>query len=168
LEGISMNKTRALRAQSPALILSVLALVFSLGGGAYAATALGGQAPGAHAAKTVRLRFHRLALIHGWKTAPKALNTGTPSYTVSNGIVYLSGGIFQPVQGKAEFAVLPKGARPATNLFITVSVEQGVSNVGTLFISPKGVMEVYATPTGEGTPASDLTTLGGVSFPLGS
>jgi hypothetical protein len=166
---MAMNRVRALSAQSPAIIISMLALVLSLGGGAYAATALaGGHASGTHAARSARITFHRLSLVNGWKPAPKTYDAGTPSYTVSNGIVYLSGGIFQPVQGKAEFAVLPKGARPATDLYITVSVEQGVSNVGTLLISPKGAMEVYATPTGVGTPASDFTALGGVSFPLGS
>jgi len=164
-----MSRIRTLSAQSPAIVISTLALIFSLGGGAYAATALTARAAtGTHAARPARLTFHRLSLINGWKAAPKAYDVGTPSYTVSNGIVYLSGGVFQPIQGKAEFAVLPSGARPATNLFITVSIEEGVSNVGTLFISPKGAMEVYATPTGEGTPASDLTALGGVSFPLGS
>ncbi len=164
-----MGRVRTLCAQSPAIVISTLALIFSLGGGAYAATALaGGTASGTHAAGAVKLSFHRLGLRNGWKSAPKSYDAGTPSYTVSNGIVYLSGGVFQPIQGKAEFAVLPKGARPATNLFITVSVEEGVSNVGTLFISPKGVMEVYATPTGVGTPAADFTALGGVSFPLGS
>jgi hypothetical protein len=164
-----MSKVRALSAQSPAIVISTLALIFSLGGGAYAATALAGGSPsGTSATRPVKLTFHRLGLVNGWKPTEKALNAGTPSYTVSNGIVYLSGGIFQPVQGKAEFAVLPKGVRPATNLFITVSVEEGLSNVGTLFISPKGVMEAYATPPGEGTPASDFTDLSGVSFPLGS
>jgi hypothetical protein len=164
-----MGRVRTLSAQSPAIVISTLALIFALGGGAYAATALaGGNTSGTHAARSAKPTFHRLTLVNGWKAAAKAEDMGVPSYMVTNGIVYLSGGIFQPIQGKAEFAVLPKGARPATNLFITVSVEEGVSNVGTLFISPKGVMEVYATPTGVGTPAADLTTLGGVSFPLGS
>jgi len=86
---------------------------------------------------------------------------------VGNGVVYLSGGMFQPVQGKAKFATLPAGDRPSTNLFITVSVEEGETNFGTLFISPKGVMEVY-TPDGANTPAADFTALSGVSFPLGS
>jgi hypothetical protein len=164
-----MSRIRTLSAQSPAIVISTLALLFSLGGGAYAATALtaGNAAPG-HPARAARLTFRRLSLVNGWKAAPKSYDVGTPSYTVTNGIVYLSGGVFQPIQGKAEFAVLPKGNRPATNLFITVSVEEGLSNVGTLYISPKGVMEIYATPTDSGTPASDLTTLGGVSFPLGS
>jgi hypothetical protein len=164
-----MSRLRILSTQSPAIIISTLALVFSLGGGAYAATAMAsGPASPSRAAGPARTTFHHLKLVNGWKSAPKAYDAGTPSYTVSNGIVYLSGGIFQPVQGKAEFAVLPKGFRPATNLWITVSVEQGLSNDGTLYISPKGVMEVYATPTDAGTPASDFTALGGVSFPLGS
>jgi hypothetical protein len=164
-----MSRVRTLSAQSPAIIISMLALVLSLGGGAFAGTALtGGHGPESQVARPAKLTFHRLGLIHGWKPAPKGYNAGTPSYTVSNGIIYLSGGIFQPMQGNAEFAVLPRGARPRTNVFVTVSVEQGVSNVGTLFISPKGVMEAYATPTGVGTPASDFTDLSGVSFPLGS
>jgi hypothetical protein len=164
-----MGRVRTLSAQSPAIVISTLALILSLGGGAYAATALaGGNGSGTHAARTTKLAYHRLGLVNGWKSAPKAYNAGAPSYTVSNNVVYLFGGIFQPVQGKAEFAVLPKGVRPAVNMFITVSVEEGVSNVGTLFISTKGVMEVYATPTDSGTPASDFTALGGVSFPLGS
>jgi len=164
-----MGRIRTLGMQSPAIVISTLALLFSLGGGAYAATSLAsGNAAVSRTAGSANLSFHKLTLRNGWEPAPKAYDAGTPSYTISNGIVYLSGGIFQPVQGNAEFAVLPKGARPATNLFITVSVGEGLSNVGTLFISPKGVMEVYETPTGQGTPAADFTALGGVSFPLGS
>jgi hypothetical protein len=164
-----MGRVRTLSAQSPAIVISTLALILSLGGGAYAATALaGGNGSGQHADRSAKLTYHRISLVNGWKAAPKAENMGAPSYTVSNNVVYLFGGIFQPIQGKAEFGVLPKGARPAVNMFITVSVAEGVSNVGTLFISPKGVMEVYATPTSAGTPASDFTALGGVSFPLGS
>jgi hypothetical protein len=112
--------------------------------------------------------MHKLRLVDGWKSANAAgYDSGAPSYGVSNGVVYLSGGLFQPVQGKAKFATLPAGDRPSTNLFITVSVEEGETNFGTLFISPKGVMEVY-TPDGANTPAADFTALSGVSFPLGS
>ena len=88
--------------------------------------------------------MHKLRLVDGWKSANSAgYDSGAPSYGVGNGVVYLSGGMFQPVQGKAKFATLPAGDRPSTNLFITVSVEEGETNFGTLFISPKGVMEVY-------------------------
>jgi hypothetical protein len=152
------------------MIVSVIALVFSLGGGACAASAFVGplnpSAPAVSSATTVRL--HPLKLVNGWKSAARtAFNSGGPSYAVSNGVVYLSGGIYQPRQGKAEFAVLPRGARPATNVFITVSIDEGLANFGTLFISPKGVMEVYV-PSAAGTPASDFSSLAGVSFPLGS
>ena len=64
-------------------------------------------------------------------------------------------------------AHLLRQRRSSTNLFITVSVEQGLTSFGTLFISPKGVMEVY-DPSGANTPVSDFTALSGVSFPLGS
>ena len=158
-----MQRVRTLSAHTPAIVISMLALILSLGGGAYAATALAGGT-----ASTPKLTFHNLSLVDGWKSAaPIGYGSGGPAYTVSNGIVYLTGGIYQPIQGKAEFAVLPKAVRPKTNLFITVSVEQGITNFGTLFINTKGVMEAYA-PDGAGTPASDFTSLAGVSFPLGS
>jgi hypothetical protein len=160
-----MSKLRAVSAHTPAIVISTIALVLSLGGGAYAATALGGS----HAAKSTpaALSFHRLKLINGWKSAANTAGAGTPSYTVSNGILYLYGGIYQPIQGKAAFAYLPKGFRPAVNVFITVSVAEGVTNFGTLYISPKGEMEVY-DPSNANTPVADFTDLTGVSFPLGS
>jgi hypothetical protein len=163
-----MRRLRALIPQSPALVISLLALIFSLSGGAYAATAMTQHNTVRPAASRGRVTMHALHLVNGWKSAAKtSYKSGAPSYGVSNGVVYLSGGMYQPIQGKAQFATLPKRYRPSTNLFITVSVAEGVTNFGTLFISPKGVMEVY-DPAGANTPVSDFTALSGVSFPLGS
>ena len=162
-----MRRVRALVPQSPALVISMLALIFSLGGGAYAATAMTRHSAADPAAGSARITLHPLHLLNGWKSAAAAYKSGAPSYGLSNGVVYLSGGMYQPIQGKAQFARLPARYRPATNLFITVSVAQGLTNFGTLFISPRGVMEVYA-PAGANTPVSDFTALSGVSFPLGS
>ena len=171
-----MRGLRALRAQSPAIVISLLALVFSLGGGAYAATALSGRpvesgsllasrdlAHGAgHAQPQARVSFHALRLLNGWKASGL---TGSPRYAVRGGIVYLAGGVFQPVAGIDTFARLPRGARPAHNLFFTVSVDEGQDTIGTLFISPAGKMVVYSFNASD---ARAVSAFSGVSFPLGS
>ena len=110
---------------------------------------------------------HKLALDNGWVSAQGLWTTGDPSYSVSNGVVYLSGSLRQPTGNNQIFAVLPKAARPAHDLYIKVMVYTpgGVVQAGTVQIDPDGAMWAYALEDGN---AQMFTSLAGISFPLGS
>src|SRR5712692_3830750 len=126
-----MPRLRSFAGQSPAIIISVIALIFSLGGGAgYAATMLNGRqnAPRSiqgsrllnHGTGPARLRaasltWHLLTLVNGWKPVARSLHFGRPAYAVSGGIVYLRGAM-KSGPSLPVFAHLPRGARPADNL----------------------------------------------------
>src|SRR5260370_4886320 len=116
-----MRHLRSLAAQSPAIAISVVALTFSVGTGAYAAGMLDGRqiAPGsipgnriaAHSVGSRQLapaviRWHALHLRNGWVSSNGAYQTGSPSYAVSNGVVYLSGSLNQPSGSSSTFAFL--------------------------------------------------------------
>jgi hypothetical protein len=105
--------------------------------------------------------WHSLALKNGWFSPQSSDHTGTPAYRVSGGVVYLTGAIRQNTTGgNSLFAVLPKADRPAHELYISIYTLSG--NVGTLLIGPDGEMSAF------GSDAWVLTSLAGVSFPLGS
>jgi len=46
--------------------------------------------------------------------------TGDPSYSVSNGMVYLSGSLHQPAGSNQVFGVLPSAAKSAYTLYLSV------------------------------------------------
>jgi hypothetical protein len=170
-----MARFRSVLAQSPAIVIASVALVFSLGGGAgYAASALHGSqlashgVAGHHAArisagqaapKPVKITFHPLTLIHGWTLF--AATDGHPSYAISNGVVYLSGGMRQPSGTNTEFAFLPKAARPKHTLWIGVFSE-AAGGTAFLEVTPSGALFIG------GANASFFSSLAGVSFPLAS
>jgi hypothetical protein len=164
-----MRGIRVLAAQSPAIVLSLLALAFSLGGGAYAATAVATARASAASprAEAAAVQFHALGLVHGWRSGQGGLlKTGAPRYAISGGVVYLTGVIYQQKTGNPVFAGLPRAARPAQNLFMTVTVNlSGAITTGTLLIQSDGEMSVFATDQAD---AADSTSLAGVSFPVGS
>jgi hypothetical protein len=148
-----MKSLRSVMAQSPAIVISVLALILSAGGGAaYAAT----RAPAA-------ITWHNLALLHGWKSSQGQYGTGNPSYSISNGVVYLSGSLHHPSGSNEQFATLPKGARPTHDLYITVYTLDDSS--GTLYIGANGVIDAYSPVAAD---ATGFTSLAGVSFPTSS
>ena len=178
-EGGSMRGVRTMARQSPAIVISLMALVFSLGGGAYAATAVNGGHAGGTAlasqlvARTPRtiasgrpaaatFRWQNLGLQNGWHT----FLADPPADSVVGGVVYLKGMLSQPTAGSGQFARLPIGARPAHTLFIPVSVDLGGGgSVGTLEIFRGGQIAVFSTSPAD---AKAATSLDGVSFPVNS
>jgi hypothetical protein len=110
---------------------------------------------------------HKLALDNGWKSAQGLYNTGDPSYSVSNDVVYLSGSLIQPSGSSEIFGVLPKTDRPVHDLYIQVMVDTPDNNAqaGTLEIDSDGTMWAYST---WGNAAQLYTSLAGISYPLGS
>jgi hypothetical protein len=152
-----MSRLRSITAQSPAIVVSVLALVFALGSGAsYAAT----RDPGASPQKAARVTFHRLKLIDGWHSSQGQYSTGNPSYAEQNGIVYLSGSLHAASGSNVEFAVLPKGDRPSHYLYITVYTLDVTA--GAIEIEPNGQMLALGSET------TGYTSLATVSFPANS
>jgi hypothetical protein len=126
------------------------------------ATATGATTTGATTtkapAKTAPLTWHPLTLINGWKSASvKNLVRGTPAWALGGGVVYLRGGIEQPVPSSAPFAVLPKPARPTRNLYIEVQTAGEVP--GILYVGADGTMWAYSGN------ATGLTSLAAVSYP---
>jgi len=170
-----MARFRSILAQSPAVVIASVALVFSLGGGAgYAASTLHGSQLAPHTmaghridrhntgtaeVKAAKITFHQLHLINGWSLFAAA--DGHPSYAISNGVVYLSGGMHRPSGSSTEFAFLPAAARPKHTLWIGVFSE-AAGGTAFLEVTPSGGMFV------SGSDASFFSSLAGVSFPVSS
>ncbi len=155
-----MSRFRNLMNQSPAIVISVIALVFSLGGGAgYAATVVAqGSSP--------KITWHALPLKNSWKAAGTAFHTGNPAYTVSNSIVYLTGTVDRTNQSSpipSVIGVLPKSARPKHSLWFT-AFNEAASGESWIVVSPNGDVEVG----GNGGDENYFTSLAGIEFPLGS
>lgn len=106
---------------------------------------------------------HKLGLVNGWVSGQSRWRTGDPTWSVSGGVVHLTGSLIQHSAGAAKFATLPPGARPKHSLYIKVYTYGG--SVGTLYIQPNGIIQAYSPTTAD---AQDYTSLAAISFPLGS
>jgi hypothetical protein len=106
------------------------------------------------------MAMSKLPLENGWQSSDTQFGTGDPTYSVSNGMVYLSGSLNQPAGDIQTFGVLPPAARPAHTMYLSVYTLGGA--VGELEIDTNGDMLVY-----EGG-AQGYTSLAGVSFPVAS
>ncbi len=111
----------------------------------------------------VKSGWHDLTLLNGWQSAQLTYRTGTPSYRVSGGVVYLAGAIGQSSGADDVIAVLPVSARPKHTLFI--STYTFAATIGTLQVDPDGSVSVSANPQSI---AQLFTSLAGISFPAGS
>jgi hypothetical protein len=174
-----MGRIRSLVTQSPAIVISILAVALSLGGGAYASTHHGptsnyppvrvsnSSAATPQAAAAAGVTWTSLSLINGWASENGTYGTGNPKVSLQGGIVYLSGSLAQSTPGNATFATLPASFRPSHNLYITVYTN--ADTTGTLYIAHSGVMEAYSgTGCGSGNSAQCFTSLATVSFPTNS
>jgi hypothetical protein len=175
-----MRRLRSFAAQSPAIVISTVALLLSLGGGAYAATVLNGSqiAPRSipanrivdHSIGALQLQaaapiaWHKLRLLHGWAPSQGTFGTGVPRYAVRDGIAYLSGSLHGGSGGSSAFAVLPRSARPNHFLFITVYTFQGAA--GALEIDPTGAMFLFNGPAAGDT--AGFSSLAAISYPVTS
>jgi hypothetical protein len=159
-------------------VIAIAVMVLSLGGGAYAAGWINGSqirpgslpadriAPhsiGAGQLQPATVSWHPLRLINGW-AALSAKDYGSPSYAVSNGVLYLSGILSADKSDGPEIAVLPRGARPTHYLWLTYT-NFGGDNIGDMEIEPSGEMFVYGTTTGTNPVDPSLAA---ISFPLSS
>jgi hypothetical protein len=178
-----MNRIRSLATQTPAIVISLLAVAMSLGGSAYASTHLAAghsHSPAAHQAAAhqaaapasgtqaaAAVSWHSLALLNGWASSNGIYGTGNPKVSLAGGIVYLSGSLHQGTPSSSELAILPRAYRPTHNMYITVYTNGDTS--GTLYIGANGVMEAYsAGGCGSGNTAQCFTSLATVSYPSSS
>ena len=180
-----MRRFRSLATRIPVLIISMLAVALSIGGGAYASAQAAGGGPGANipkhlpalhpahhaagsqAAASTGITFHGLSLVNGWESENANDGTGNPRVGVLNGVVYLKGSVGQPTPGSSLFAQLPSADRPADTLLINVWTTFGTP--GTLEILADGRMFVSSNAAcGTRTTAQCLTSLATISYPLGS
>jgi len=180
-----MRRFRSLATRIPVLIISMLAVALSIGGGAYASAQAAGGGPGANiprnlpaltpahhaagsqAATSTGITFHGLSLVNGWASEQVNFGTGNPRVGILNGVVYLKGSLAQPTPGSSLFAQLPSAYRPVDTLLIPVWT--GGGNFGTLEILSDGRMLLSSnTPCGSGNTAQCFTSLATISYPLGS
>jgi len=180
-----MRRFRSLATRIPVLIISMLAVALSIGGGAYASAQAAGGGPGANiprnlpaltpahhpagsqAATSAVVSFQGLSLVNGWQSENANDGTGNPRVALQNGIVYLKGSLAQPTPGSSLFAQLPSAYRPVDTLLIPVWT--GGGNFGTLEILSDGRMLLSSnTPCGSGNTAQCFTSLATISYPLGS
>ncbi len=104
-----MKRLRGMLAHSPAIAISMLALVFALGSGAgYAAST---------AADSGKLVFHPLTLGKGW--------FGDLEYAYANGVVYLDGVGNGKARKTGVMATLPKSLIPKSQLEIPITFVDG-------------------------------------------
>jgi hypothetical protein len=155
-----MSRFRTIRNQSPAIIISLIALTFSLGSGAgYAASV-------ATKASAPKISWHSLSLRNSWTAAGSTFHTGNPAYTVSNSIVYLTGVADRANQSSpipSVIGVLPRSARPKHSLWFAAYNYAGAGE-SSIEVSPNGDVEVG----GNGGDENFFTSLAGIEFPLGS
>ncbi len=163
-----MGRIRSIAAQTPAIVISIVAVALSLGGGAYASTLAAGHSQGAsHAALTSGVSWNSINLINGWASDNATYASGNPKVAIQSNVVYLSGSLHQSTPASDEFAVLPSAFRPTHNMWITVYTNGDTS--GTLYIDKDGVMEAFSSAgCGSGDTAQCYTSLAGVSYPINS
>jgi hypothetical protein len=145
-------------------IAAVAAAAAVAAGGATVALARPDPAAAAtHTTAATGFTWHPLHLMNGWTLLSGSIY-GTPSYATGNGVLYLAGILQAPESGEPEFAVLPRGARPAHYLWISY-MNFGGDDLGEMEIEPNGGMFAYPT-TGGGPPVDP--SLAAISFPLSS
>jgi hypothetical protein len=149
-----MSRFRSLMSQSPAIVISIIALALSTAGGATAATVMSNSA-------ATPVVWHNFKLINGWTYG--GFNSFHASYYVdSNHVVHLRGSVRAGKNGTAAFQ-LPRALRPSRVLSMVIYTDYGPAEME---ISPAGyVLPFDLTPTNSH--VRDFTSFDGVSFPEG-
>ena len=148
-----MSRFGSIARQSPAIVISIIALTFSLGGGAGWAASAATSHP---ATPKTSVTWHKLKLINGWRAFGDGARA--PSYAVINGVVYLAGVADTSGNSEAVIAVLPKSARPKYYLELPAFASSSVAP-----------QDVYVAANGDIVTVGydGLASLDGISFPVG-
>ncbi len=143
-----------------AFVVSLLALILSLGGASFAVTQAGDTTaakPAAHSKATLP-KWHKLTLLNGWKHSTGG--TYVPAYFKdSDNVIHLRGGVTDGALGHAVFR-LPRGVRPRRRIDEPVSIAD--STAGTLVILRTGT--ALLIDDSNGTQSQSFTSLDGVTF----
>jgi hypothetical protein len=99
-----------------------------------------------------------IPLIDGWASSQAQFKSGDPGYSVSDGVVYLSGSLHQVTGTANEFAKLPAALRPASDVFGVVFTMS--TTHGTVWLERNGVISAYRGQHRK------FTSLAGLSYPL--
>jgi hypothetical protein len=179
-----MRSIRRIAAHTPAIVISVLAVALSVGGGAYASThphLVPGPsqgsihtlkvAPGqgtAHSTVTSGVPWNSIVLQNGWTSSNATFGTGNPKVALQGNVVYLSGSLNQSSGTNNVFGFLPSTFRPTHNLYMPVFTFGG--NMGTLYVGKDGTMEMFANTNCNSTQnnAQCFTSLASISYPINS
>ena len=103
-----------------------------------------------------------MPLQNGWQSAQGSYNTGAPAYSITSGIVHLSGSLTRPAgtpaDGSSQWAavILPTSALPSDNCFMPLTYTYG-GGIGSLPVDS-------STGTLSGANAQ-YTSLAGISYP---
>jgi hypothetical protein len=144
-----MSRLRSLISQSPAIVISVIALAVSAAGGATAATAVS-QQPAA------RVTWHNLKLLNGWQYG--GFGSFHASYYVdASHVIHLRGSARAGTSGLAVFR-LPRSIRPSHALSLVIYTDGGPASMN---IASNGNATTF------GGNVLDFTSFDGVSFPKG-
>ena len=155
--GENMKSFRSVMSKSPAIVISLIALTFSLGSGAgYAASVTTNQPA------TPAITWHPLSLLHGWR--PAGGHNGNPRYAVIGGVVYLTGVVTRSNNPNTlpAVGVLPPAARPKHDLWFA---GYNYLNVGVVSVEVAANGDVFVEGGGD---SYYFSSLAGISFPLGS
>ena len=141
-----MRSIRSLISQSPAIVISLVALSLAAGGGVgYASTAV--------TTDTTSITMHALPLGKNWQ--------GSLRYGINDGVVYLDGTASKSTGPYSCMTTLPAGARPAsTQLDITVNLGDAI---GTIQVLKTGEVCPFLPPPGGA--EFNFVSLAGISFP---
>lgn len=141
-----VQSIRSLISQSPAIVISLVALSLAAGGGVgYASTAV--------TTDTTSITMHALPLGKNWQ--------GSLRYGINDGVVYLDGTASKSTGPYSCMTMLPAGARPAsTQLDITVNLGDAA---GTLQVLKTGEVCPFLPPPGGA--EFSFVSLAGISFP---
>ncbi|HET7016610.1 MAG TPA: hypothetical protein VFI65_21990 [Streptosporangiaceae bacterium] len=148
-----MKRMRGMLAHSPALAISMLALVFALGSGAGYAASTAATADGGHVPV---LAFHHLKMGRGWD--------GDLEYAYSNGVVYLDGltGALGTSPHSAAMATLPRSLAPHDVLSIPANF--GALGDGFINVFPNGKIRPIPPRRHE----DGAVSVDGISFAAGA
>jgi len=141
---------RSVISQSPAIAISLAALIFAVGGGVgYASTTI--------KADSAQVTMHPLPLGKHWQ--------GTLRYGISNGVVYLDGTASKSTGRYTCMTTLPKAARPASDQ-LDITVNLGGDGIGTIQVLHTGEVCPFLPPPGGA--EFSFVSLAGISFPTTS
>jgi hypothetical protein len=106
-------------------------------------------------------KWHDFFLTGAWKSGASRFHSAAPAYTTINGVVYLTGTMYQTSGANVHWANIPVAVRPAALSYLEVNT----ANDSTGSVSIFAIGRVDSTPF---TDARGGTSLGGISYPAGS